>query len=131
MKLIKNQVNFYNLKIFYFVNESHICLTNNENKGIFIIFKLPLFFYLYFYYNGVTLQSQTPAFENLPVKECPLYPMISSTVSQSIMRLEFACENLPSLQEICRSQVLNDSKNQSIDNLIGQLPQQLIDYLKK
>jgi hypothetical protein len=37
------------LKIFYFLNESFICLVNETN---FIVFKLPLYFFLNFYRNG-------------------------------------------------------------------------------
>jgi len=38
-----------NIKLYYFLNESYICLVNRKQ---FIIFRLPLYFFLKFYYNG-------------------------------------------------------------------------------
>jgi hypothetical protein len=48
-KIVKRYLFLHKLKIYYFWNESYICLVNGKN---FIIFKLPLFFFLKFYYNG-------------------------------------------------------------------------------
>lgn len=53
------------------------------------------------------------AFSSLPIRnkcgiydyEHELYPMVSSTVSKSLIRLEFACENFASLKDLCREQV--------------------------
>jgi len=48
-KIIKNYLLLHKLKVYCFLNESCVCLVNGKN---FIIFKLPLFFFLKFYYNG-------------------------------------------------------------------------------
>lgn len=37
--------------------------------------------------------------------EHELFPMVSSTVSKSLIRLEFVCENFASLKEMCRERV--------------------------
>ncbi|CAF0797372.1 unnamed protein product [Brachionus calyciflorus] len=65
------------------------------------------------------------AFENIPLNE-PLYPMITSTVSKSLFKLEFVCETFPSLQDICKSNII---KNISYFNQ-GDIPNYLISYLK-
>jgi len=68
---------------------------------------------LAFFKNGVCLGV---AFENLldtSNSQCDsddegnllLYPMVSSTVSKSVMRLEMACENFATLKEMCRESV--------------------------
>ena len=58
------------------------------------------------------------AFDNLQVvekrineeeAEC-LFPMISSTISQCIMKLDFCYQTFPTLQEICRSCVVKNPK---------------------
>jgi SPRY domain-containing SOCS box protein 3 len=59
---------------------------------------------LAFFKNGVCLGV---AFENLlNINEYDgLYPMVSSTVSKSVIRLEVACENFATLKEMCRERV--------------------------
>jgi hypothetical protein len=50
MQFFKSQTNFsYSLKICYLFGESCICLINS---GDIIVFKLPLYFFLYSYHNG-------------------------------------------------------------------------------
>jgi SPRY domain-containing SOCS box protein 3 len=59
------------------------------------------------------------AFENIKVVEKSgdaseeaeyLYPMISSTISQCIMKLDFCYQTFPTLQEICRMSVVKNTK---------------------
>lgn len=57
-----------------------------------------------YYKNGVCLGV---AFENIDMSE-DLFPMLSSTVAQSVFRLEFVCETFPSLKDLCRKRVLNE-----------------------
>jgi hypothetical protein len=55
MLLMKYKTSFNKYIIHYFVNESCICLVNGKYKGGgFVIFKLPLYFFLYFFRNGVS-----------------------------------------------------------------------------
>lgn len=60
-----------------------------------------------------------------------LYPMISSTISQCIMKLDFCYQTFPTLQEICRSNVI---KNNQLFNSIKLeypfIPSYLRDYLE-
>ena len=65
---------------------------------------------LCFFKNGVYMGV---AFENLLMRnqngvydaDHELYPMVSSTVSKSVIRLELVCENFASLKEMCRESV--------------------------
>ena len=62
--------------------------------------------------------------------EC-LYPMISSTMSQCIMKLDFCYQTFPTLQEICRAIVV---KNSNLFNSIKLeypfIPQNIKEYLE-
>lgn len=65
---------------------------------------------LSFFRNGVYMGV---AFENLITRNAnglcdvnhELFPMVSSTVSKSLIRLEVACENFATLKEMCRERV--------------------------
>ena len=65
---------------------------------------------LCFFKNGVFMGV---AFDNLLTRnqnglydmDHELFPMVSSTVSKSVIRLEFACENFATLKEMCRERV--------------------------
>lgn len=65
------------------------------------------------------------AFDNIPLDE-PLYPMITSTVSKSLFKLDFVCETFPSLQDICKSNII---KNFNQFNQ-ADIPRYLIEYLR-
>lgn len=60
-----------------------------------------------------------------------LYPMISSTISQCIMKLDFCYQTFPTLQELCRSVVV---KNANLFNSIKLeypfIPSYIKDYLE-
>lgn len=64
------------------------------------------------------------AFDNISLNE-PVYAMVSSTVSSSVFRLQFACEHFASLQEICRSKIIQS--NQAIDKSIL-MPKIILDF---
>ncbi len=53
------------------------------------------------------------AFTNIPVNLYDLYPMVSSTVAKSIIRIESAYESFPSLSDLCRDKLLRDKKSLS------------------
>lgn len=78
---------------------------------------------LSYFKNGVCLGV---AFEGIDMKES-LYPMMSSTVAKSCLRLDFVCESFPSLKEMCRKIILSDQRVQ-FDN--ENLPKSLIKFLK-
>lgn len=65
------------------------------------------------------------AFDNLFDQNDSFYPMVSSTVAQSVFRLECAYQNMPSLQELCRQQVVNSQLNTS------QLPKSIVNYINR
>ena len=61
------------------------------------------------------------------------HPMIASTVAQSVFKLEFACENFPTLKDLCRQKIQaydkqdsNVFRNQLNENF---LPKTLLNYL--
>jgi len=78
---------------------------------------------LSYYKNGVFLGV---AFESINMSES-LYPMVSSTVAQSVFRLEMACETFPSLKDMCRKSVVNCSR---IDLEKEVLPRSVLEFLK-
>lgn len=59
-----------------------------------------------YFKNGKLLNPQQAcAFADLPVKRCDLYPMVSSTVAKSVLRLECAYESFPTLKDLCRNKL--------------------------
>lgn len=69
-----------------------------------------LAFYLNGEYKGVAFTNVNKPNDqttNLSSSPTLLYPMISSTVANSVFRLEFAYESFPTLQEICSIQIKN------------------------
>lgn len=81
---------------------------------------------LAYYRNGVFLGI---AFQNIRTNE-QLYPMISSTVSKTIMRIDFVCESFPTLKELSRNSVIKHAANQEFMQMSKQiLPKTLVNYL--
>lgn len=79
---------------------------------------------LSFYKNGKCLGV---GFERVDIRD-DWYPMVGSTVKESGFRLEFVCESFPSLMDICRKSVLNES-----ETLLGGqslLPRSVLEFLK-
>lgn len=77
---------------------------------------------LSYYKNGVCLGI---AFENIDMSE-KLFPMLSSTVAQSVFRLEFVCETFPTLKDLCRKRVLNER----IELANQSLPVSVLNFLR-
>jgi SPRY domain-containing SOCS box protein 3 len=81
---------------------------------------------LAYYRNGVFLGV---GFQNIRTNE-QLYPMVSSTVSKTIMRIEFVCESFPTLKELSRNSIVNQAANQEFLQMSKNiLPKTLVNYL--
>lgn len=77
---------------------------------------------LSYFKNGVFLGI---AFSDIDMKES-LYPMVSSTVAQSVFRLNNVYETFPSLKDLCRKKILSEGIQ-----LKGQLlPETILNFLR-
>jgi SPRY domain-containing SOCS box protein 3 len=87
---------------------------------------------LYYFKDGHHLDKNCrPAFTDLPFN-VDLFPMVSSTISQSVIRLEMSCENMPSLKDICRREITKSQFKFNYNNSNGTIiPKDLVLFLNK